>query len=69
LNILKIPTLLIHSGEDEAVPLNFSKKALEVSAGQPKKLVIIPDATHNPQGEFAKSVYSAVNHFILELEG
>lgn len=67
LKTLRIPTLLIHSGQDEAVSVEFSKKALEASAGQPKRLVIIPGATHNPQSEFIKPIFSEVAAFISTL--
>lgn len=67
LKTLKIPTLLIHSGDDEAVSVDFSRKAFEVSAGKPKKLVIIRGATHLPKSEFIKPIFSEITSFISSL--
>ncbi|MEK7611008.1 MAG: alpha/beta fold hydrolase [Patescibacteria group bacterium] len=43
---LPIPKLFMHSGQDEAIPVEFSKRAFR-EAAEPKKLVIIDSASHN----------------------
>lgn len=47
LKSLAIPKLFIHSGADEAVPLELSQRAFN-EAAPPKELLILPKTGHNP---------------------
>ncbi len=61
---LNIPKLFLHSGSDEAIPLSFSERAYK-EAVSPKKLVIIPGATHNLTDQsFINQMVTAIHTFL-----
>ncbi len=61
---LTIPKLFLHSGSDEAIPLVFSERAYK-EAASPKKLVIIPGATHNLTDQsFINQMVTAIHTFL-----
>jgi pimeloyl-ACP methyl ester carboxylesterase len=66
LSKLKIPKLFLHSEKDEAIPLAFSQKAYRL-ASPPKKLIVVPGATHNPSE--VEVIQRFVREMTLFLEG
>ena len=44
---LKIPIILLHGGEDDVVPINFSRKILNLFKKSKKKLIIIKNGNHS----------------------
>jgi len=41
------PTLVIHSGKDEIIPLALGKELFAVAAGVPKRFVVMPGSQHD----------------------
>lgn len=62
---LNIPKLFLHSGTDEAIPLSFSERAYK-EAASPKKLVIIPGASHNVTDPSLVNQMAAAIHTFLK---
>lgn len=56
LRLLQVPLLLIHGSQDITVPALMSQRLYE-AAQVPKKLLLIPDATHNNVGVVGEAQY------------
>lgn len=58
---LDIPMLFLHSGKDEGISVEHSKRAFNVSLSKNKKLVVISEATHFPTDKpTIESIFSEV---------
>ena len=65
----KIKVTMIHGGQDEVVPISFSKKVLSVFIGAKKKLVVIKNGDHslsdnNPLKRIIKELDSIVKDVV-----
>lgn len=61
---IKSPTLIVHGGEDDVVPLAQSEKLAE-SLGGEKRLAVIHDATHDIKGPDLEDATNLLSEFFL----
>ncbi len=65
---LKIPSLFLHSEQDEAIPVDYSKRALKVSGAHTKEMYLIPGAIHNPKdSNTIRQIAEKIDNFLSKI--
>ena len=64
----RIPMTLFHGTNDEAVPINFSKKILKICKKSKKKLIKVKNGDHSlSRKKDLKKICNEINHMIKQL--
>jgi uncharacterized protein len=60
------PTLFVHGGRDDIVPLEMGRRLFEASAARVKEFHEVADAGHNTLMVAGRGVFTVIRRFVLE---